>query len=152
MAAIEATRFPVYFREEDLADAYALAAAREQAHAGAAALEVKASDLPSGWSHAEIERAYVESPKGMKLIFDGMIDHPDQVLDADDLARFLTHKPSANAVTVRGTMGAFANRCSLRYQRSKRDFPFEHWYVDGGFARYRMAAAVADILRPLRDR
>jgi len=48
-------------------------------------------------------------------------------------------------------MGAFANRCSMRYQKPKRSFPFRHWYVDGGFARYVLPADVADILRPLRE-
>jgi len=86
----------------------------------------------------------------MKLIFDGMIDHADAVLTAEDLAGFLTHKPEANAVVVRGTMGAFANRCVARYGRSKRDFPFQHWYVEGGFARYLMPTAVADVLKSLR--
>jgi hypothetical protein len=107
-------------------------------------------ELPPGWSRGEIERAYLESPRGMRLIFDGMMDDPDVVLDSEDLAGFLTHKPDADSVVVRGTMGAFANRCSLRYQKPKRSFPFEHWYVDGGFSRYRMSRAVADILRPLR--
>lgn len=54
-------------------------------------------------------------------------------------------------MTVRGTMGAFANRCGIRYRRSKKDFPFEHWYVEGGYARYRLPSDVADILRPLRE-
>ncbi len=54
-------------------------------------------------------------------------------------------------MTVRGTMGAFANRCGIRYRRSKKDFPFEHWYVEGGYARYRMPSDLADILRPLRE-
>jgi hypothetical protein len=67
------------------------------------------------------------------------------------MAAFLTHKPNADAVTVRGTMGAFANRCGLRYGRSKKDFPFEHWYVEGGYARYRMSDEVAEIIQALRN-
>ena len=34
---------------------------------------------------------------------------------------------------------------------SRRDCPFAHWYIDGGFGRYRMSREVADVLRPLRD-
>lgn len=149
--AIETRRFPVYFREEDLPAAYAFASQREGGIEQVLP-ESDASVVPNAWTKPDIERAYRESPLGMKLIFDGMIDHADEILDSDDLARFLTHKPHADAVTVRGTMGAFANRCGIRYGRRKRDFPFEHWYVDGGLARYRMSTAVADILRPLRDR
>jgi len=81
-----------------------------------------------------------------------MVGRPGETLTAEDLAGFLTNKPNADAVVVRGTMGAFANRCRARYGRAKRDFPFEHWYIEGGYARYRMSSAVAQVLRALQDR
>jgi hypothetical protein len=153
---------PVYFRREHVAQAYALAAQLDtqvaqfdpqptRSSAPGPAATSKGEPLAPGWTADEIRRAYLESPKGMMLLFDGMIDHPDETLDANDLAGFLTHKPNADAVVVRGTMGAFANRCGMRYQKKKRSVPFEHWYVDGGFARYRMSRPVADLLRELRD-
>jgi len=151
MSTAEA-RYPVYFREQDLPKAYALLGELEGGEWSPNDLLAHTTDPIRGWTAEQISRAYLESPTGMKLIFDGMIDQPDEVLTSDDLARFLTHKPDADSEVVRGTMGAFANRCGLRYQRAKRDFPFEHWYVEGGFARYRMPSAVADVLRPLRDR
>jgi hypothetical protein len=145
-------RLPVFFREEDLLEAYRFALSLEKTAAETfASDEVDHESATDRWSQGEIERAYLESPRAMKLIFNGMVDHPDEILTADDLARFLTHKPHADAVTVRGTMGAFANRCTSRYGRSKRDFPFEHWYVEGGYARYRMSSEVANVLRSLRD-
>jgi hypothetical protein len=145
-------RYPVYFLEGDLPRAYAFAAALEDTQTPKKLDHVDSLDDVFGtWRADEIRRAYLESPLGMRLLFDGMIDHPDEVLDASDLAGFLTHKPHADAVTVRGTMGAFANRMSIRHGRRNRDFPFKHWYVDGGYARYQMPAVVADILRPLRD-
>jgi hypothetical protein len=143
-------RYPVYFLEADLPRAYAFAAALDPGHPETPATEADGSVFGT-WSAEEIKRAYLESPVGMRLLFDGMIDRPDEVLDANDMARFLTHKPHANSVVVRGTMGAFANRVAIRHRRRNRDFPFKHWYVDGGYARYQMPSAVADVLRPLRD-
>src|SRR4051812_43725346 len=137
LMSITEERYPVYFRREDLPRAYALALEIESGQADVGVLPT-AEDPIEGWSAAEVRRAYLESPTGMKLIFDGMIGHPDEVLTSDDLARYLTHKPEADSEVVRGTMGAFANRCGLRYGRKKKDFPFHHWYVEGGFARYRM--------------
>jgi len=87
----------------------------------------------------------------MALILDGMIERPDKILESSDLASFLTHKPGATTEVVRGTMGAFANRCASRHGRKHGDFPFRHWYVEGGYARYQMPAAVANVLRELRD-
>jgi len=144
---------PIYFRRRDLAAAYRLALELEEgediAHGRAAPAAVEESVIP-GWTVEQIERAYRESHAGMKLIFDGMIERPDEVLDSSDLASFLTHKPNATTEVVRGTMGAFANRCVSRYGRKHEDFPFRHWYVEGGYARYQMPAAVADVLRRLR--
>jgi hypothetical protein len=154
MSADLISRFPIYFREQDLSKAYAFAATLEEGSAPEETpsdLDVATEEVYPGWTRDEAERAYRESPLGMKLLFDGMIDHPDEVLDANDFARFLTHKPHADSVVVRGTMGAFANRCRARYGRKNNDFPFRHWYVDGGFARYLMPSKVADVLRPLRD-
>ena len=155
MSIVEAPRVPVYFRERDLPAAYALAARLEANNGDSTTSLDRDSDsqteIVAGWTAAQIRRAYVESPRGMKLIFDGMINSTDTVLTSQDLARFLTHKPEADAVVVRGTMGAFANRCVARYGRGKRDFPFQHWYVDGGFARYLMPRAVADVLEAVQD-
>ena len=64
----------------------------------------------------------------------------------------VTVEPNATTEVVRGTMGAFANRCVSRYRRKHNDFPFRHWYVDGGYARYQMPAEVADVLSLLRGR
>lgn len=147
-------RFPIYFREQDLPKAYAFAATLEgdsEIAGMSGESDQGAQEIYPGWTREQAERAYRESPLGMKLIFDGMIDHPDEVLDANAFAGFLTHKPHADSVVVRGTMGAFANRCRARYGRKNNDFPFRHWYVDGGFARYLMPSSVADVLRPLRD-
>jgi hypothetical protein len=150
-------RFPVYFRDVDLPAAYAFAAQREaraspsEGHTQVESLGSK-REVFSGWTAAQVERAYLESPPGMKLIFDGMIERPETVLTSEDLAGFLVpRKPHADAVTVRGTMGAFANRCGIRYGRGKKDFPFRHWYVEGGFARYLMPREVAETLRAVRD-
>jgi len=145
-------RVPVYFRIEDLPEAYAFAATLEKgSDAVVESLAPIAEAVLEGWSREQIERAYRESPEGMMRIFDGMMDRPAEVLDSSDLASFLTHKPNADEVTVRGTMGAFANRCASRYGREHDDYPFRHWYVEGGYARYQMSAEVADVLRPLRD-
>jgi hypothetical protein len=149
----QSTRYPVFFRVEDLTEAYDFAARlEERAEDRHTAVTVSPDEtyVFGTWTRDDIERAYRESPTGMRLLFDGMAARPDEDLTADDLAGFLTHKPHADAIVVRGTMGAFANRCGLRYQRNKRDFPFRHWYLDGGFARYRMPRAVADVINSMR--
>jgi hypothetical protein len=147
----DVNRIPVYFKPEHLPNAYRLALDLEGVKDTRPTTPESHNDVVVGdWTAADVRRAYLESPMGMRLIFDGMIDRADEVLDSADLASFLTHKANADAVTVRGTMGAFANRCGIRYGRKKKDFPFEHWYVEGGYARYRMPAAVADVLRPLK--
>ena len=153
--SIQCNYVPVFVQTNNLAAVYRYAAELEERGLSAVPAEMSQTDrfIVDGWTREQIELLYRESPAGMKAVLDGMIDRPDEDLDAGDLLQFLQgfHNPDADGDALRGTMGAFAHRCSSRYGRSRFDFPFEHRYIEGGFARYQMPTLVADVLRPLRD-
>ena len=89
------TRIPVFVLPEHVSNVYGYVAALEEGRATTTE-DVVEDGVPliDTWTREEIARAYQESPRGMKYIFDGMIDRAGDVLDANDLAgAFVTFNP-----------------------------------------------------------
>jgi hypothetical protein len=96
---------------------------------------------PDVWRPELVERAYRESPPGMKQVFDYLAQRAGKQVAMEELARGVRR----SATQVAGVLGAFGRRHKNRYQIKQP--PFEAvWDHGRGMVVYQMSPEVAEII------
>lgn len=115
---------------------------QERLSADAPAVNQAAPTETVEWTAAERQRAYTESSRSMRTVFDYLAQRPGQDVPTLEIAKHM----GLNPYEFRAVVAAFGKR--VAYSHGKTVWPFDSWRRDG-VTYYRMSTEVLSELTPV---
>jgi hypothetical protein len=97
------------------------------------------------WDEELLKRAYLESPREMRDVFDYLASRPDEAVDFDQTAEAIGAKHGVRTLT--GHLSGFARRLKRYGPDGQEHFPWDYHKASDGRGRMTMPAAVAEVIR-----